>query len=201
MTTKDKIIEASVLLFNEQGVEGITTRHIAKHLGMSQGNLHYHYPNKNQIILTIFEGFLDQIKAAEHRSSTDIFVKDDVLASLIANFKIMYEFRFLFKDHELVWRRLPSIKTTIISLFDLKKAEIKEMIVQYQQMGIFRLGISEAQIDFLSEQFLFAVSSWLGATDYLKQDKDLPVHFAKFTFRFWLPYLTDEEMKSWEAIL
>jgi AcrR family transcriptional regulator len=55
MKTKDKIIFAAIELFNAQGEQNVTTNHIAAHLGMSPGNLYYHFRNKEDIIQAIFE--------------------------------------------------------------------------------------------------------------------------------------------------
>ena len=41
MTTKDKIIETSVKLFNEKGCLNTSTRHISNELGISVRNLYY----------------------------------------------------------------------------------------------------------------------------------------------------------------
>lgn len=40
-STRDRILQASLHLFNTQGERNITTNHIASHLGMSPGNLYY----------------------------------------------------------------------------------------------------------------------------------------------------------------
>jgi len=54
-TTKDRIASAAVELFNASGVGPVTTNHIAAHLGMSPGNLYYHFANKEEIVREAFE--------------------------------------------------------------------------------------------------------------------------------------------------
>jgi len=53
--TKDRIVSAAVELFNASSVGGVTTNHIAAHLGISPGNLYYHYANKEEIVRAAFE--------------------------------------------------------------------------------------------------------------------------------------------------
>lgn len=53
-TTKDRIVDAALELFNAKGVSAITTNHIAEHLGMSPGNLYYHFANKEEIVRESF---------------------------------------------------------------------------------------------------------------------------------------------------
>jgi len=55
MKTPDKIIETAIQLFNEQGTKAVTTNHIAAAVGISPGNLYYHFRNKEDIIRAIFE--------------------------------------------------------------------------------------------------------------------------------------------------
>lgn len=188
------------MLFNTEGVESITTRHIAKSIGISQGNLHYHYPTKNVVIETLFNQFLEEVKNAE-RFKDNSFEKEEVIASMKDNFKIMHKYRCFFKDNEIIWRRLPKIKTTTLELFKLKKSQIKEIIKLYKKQGIFRENISEQQAEFLADQFIFSITSWLSASEYITDKVNVSDYYARFTFRIWLPYLKDDEMKKWEEIL
>ena len=54
MKTKDKIVQTSIELFNRSGVVAVTTNHIAKEMGISPGNLYFHFANKEEIIRQIF---------------------------------------------------------------------------------------------------------------------------------------------------
>ncbi|MCX7979280.1 MAG: TetR/AcrR family transcriptional regulator, partial [Bdellovibrionaceae bacterium] len=55
MRTKERILQTSLDLFNRQGVGVVTTNHIAKAMGISPGNLYFHFRNKEEIIFDLFE--------------------------------------------------------------------------------------------------------------------------------------------------
>jgi AcrR family transcriptional regulator len=54
-STRDRIVSAAVELFNASSVGAVTTNHIAAHLGISPGNLYYHFANKEEIVREAFE--------------------------------------------------------------------------------------------------------------------------------------------------
>ena len=53
--TKEWILETACQLFNEHGTQAISTKRIAKEMGISPGNLYYHFKNKEEIILALFQ--------------------------------------------------------------------------------------------------------------------------------------------------
>jgi AcrR family transcriptional regulator len=53
--TKEWILETACKLFNEHGSQAISTKRIAKEMGISPGNLYYHFKNKEEIIRALVQ--------------------------------------------------------------------------------------------------------------------------------------------------
>lgn len=66
MTTVDRILDASVRLFNEQGFHRVPAMRIAEHLGISPGHLAYHFKNKTEILLALFPRMERDMQALLH---------------------------------------------------------------------------------------------------------------------------------------
>jgi len=99
-STRERILQASLALFNAQGERSVTTNHIAAHLAISPGNLYYHFRNKQMIIAELFaryeadvDGFL---QVPEDRALTI----DDKTRYLEALLSAMWGYRFLHRDLE-----------------------------------------------------------------------------------------------------
>ncbi|AFT68329.1 Transcriptional regulator, TetR family protein [Alloalcanivorax dieselolei B5] len=59
--TKTRILDTALDLFNRHGERNVTTNHIAEALGISPGNLYYHFRNKTAIVAALFERYRQQI--------------------------------------------------------------------------------------------------------------------------------------------
>jgi AcrR family transcriptional regulator len=60
--TKTRILDTALNLFNRAGERNVTTNHIAEGLGISPGNLYYHYRNKAAIVAALFGRYQEQIR-------------------------------------------------------------------------------------------------------------------------------------------
>ena len=61
MRTVERILNASLQLFNTQGVARVTTNAIADAAELSVGNLYYHFKNKDEILIALFDEFQSKI--------------------------------------------------------------------------------------------------------------------------------------------
>lgn len=148
MKTRDKIVYAALTLFNERGERNITTNHIAADLGISPGNLYYHFHNKQEIIYEIFQCYsvelLDSFKPIDPQQESLVQLKH----YLDCIFTLMWKYRFLYANLPQILRQdrvlhekylvvqersqlnLQSIFKACIDLqlFTIKQEEIKPII-------------------------------------------------------------------------
>ena len=109
--TRDRIAQASLELFNAQGERSVTTNHIATHLGISPGNLYYHYPNKQAIIAELFAEYESHVESFLRLPEGRGLTVDDKTFYLEALLAAMWRYRFLHRDLEHLlkatrsWRR------------------------------------------------------------------------------------------------
>ncbi len=100
MKTRDKILQKSLDLFNEQGERKISTNHIAAALGISPGNLYYHFSNKGEIIGELVRQYAGRsmvlLTTPEDRPMTYL----DKLGYFEGILENMWDYRFLHRDLE-----------------------------------------------------------------------------------------------------
>lgn len=202
MDTKQKIRKASIKLFNKSGVPEITTRHIAASINISQGNLHYHYPNKDVLLLTLYDEFISKSLELEQHNSSSMPI-EDMIGSIKDNFQLMYDYRFLFIDREYIWRRVPLIETNYKKLLERKRMEINENVSHYIEDGTFRKDITSSQIEAFIDHLELLLTSWVYLIPFKPElnPKEYSNYFSQLTYRLWLPYLSPEKTDLWESAI
>jgi hypothetical protein len=95
--TAERILEVTLDLFNRFGEPNVSTTLISAEMGISPGNLYYHYPAKDELINTLFATFElrldDLLQAADQvRNVEDAWLFFHML------FELIWEYRFLYRD-------------------------------------------------------------------------------------------------------
>ncbi|HMN93403.1 MAG TPA: TetR/AcrR family transcriptional regulator [Hydrogenophaga sp.] len=95
--TAERILEVSLELFNRFGEPNVSTTLISAELGISPGNLYYHYPAKEELINALFQRFeraLDQILGA----ADGVRNVEDAWFFFHSLFETTWSYRFLYRD-------------------------------------------------------------------------------------------------------
>mgnify|MGYP005987666281 CR=1 FL=1 len=137
MKTRDKIIQASIILFNKHGERNVTTNHIAAHLSISPGNLYYHFRNKEDIILSIYEEYasnllLDTIP----KVSNEVRPLDAIILYMDAVFQMMMKFRFFYSNLPVLLDKNPSLREKYVEVQHSIAERVSQLLVSLKEAGI-----------------------------------------------------------------
>jgi AcrR family transcriptional regulator len=95
--TKARIADAALSLFNSDGENAVTTNHIARAIGISPGNLYYHFANKGEIIAVLFDALDARFRVTLILPIDRELTIDDVLVYSRALADMIYDYRFIFE--------------------------------------------------------------------------------------------------------
>ena len=206
MTTKDKIIETSVKLFNEKGCLNTSTRHISNELGISVGNLYYHFKNKEEILIEIFLRYVNavfkEISFLNHSQDEIFLLKNFLVDTLDSNI----EYRFLHLELNLLLISFSKFKTIMQEQLKLEIKMIKELLYHQMKYGYLK-QINEIEIEFLVSNSWILASSNLAYWNLLSDDIIKNVKKGSLNVYYLIkPYLTqksldDENIKVIEEFL
>jgi len=157
--TRERILETSLELFNARGEPNVTTNHIADELGISPGNLYYHYRNKDDIVEQLFaryEARMDQALLVPDGRLPNL---EDVWLQLHLVFECMWSFRFLYRDLVDIVLRNRKLKQHFARILNRAAASAEKVLKGLAHAEILRATPDE--IHATAENVLLVATFWL----------------------------------------
>jgi len=95
--TAERILEVTLALFNRFGEPNVSTTLISAELGISPGNLYYHYPAKDELINTLFDRY-ERALGELLRAADEVSNVEDAWLFFHMLFELIWSHRFLYRD-------------------------------------------------------------------------------------------------------
>lgn len=198
--TRDRILHASLELFNTLGEPNVTTLLISDELDISPGNLYYHFNNKSDIVSELFIDF-------ERQMNDLLTVPEDVSISLDQQnfflhllFETVARYRFLYQDLVNVLSRYPHLQPKFRTILKQKNAAFYRICNSFKEQGF--MTINPEELATLCEQLTLTTCYW-SSYDTLSNMGDRnavnPARGVYQTMCLMLPYLAPEQKE--EALL
>ncbi len=109
LNTREKILNAALALFNEQGTSAVSTNHIAVAIDISPGNLYYHFRNKEDIIRALYERLFATWDRAFQLPADRAPTLADLEAMIAANYQLIWDYRFAYREMAVLLRNDPAL--------------------------------------------------------------------------------------------
>ncbi len=136
--TAERILEASLALFNRFGESHVSTAAIAADLGISSGNLYYHYRAKEEIVNALF-GQYQQALTELLQSGSDVADVEDAWSFTHRLFELLWQYRFLYRDLNHLLSRNRQLETQFPVLMQAKIQAMHALLVALGRSGALHL--------------------------------------------------------------
>ena len=198
--TKGKILQESLLLFNEQTFNQTTTANIAKSSDVLEGSLWYHFKSKKDLLVehikliqSSFETNIENLKVGD---------KKIVIQKRLSIYGFVWDFRYIFRDS------FDSYEKDDMKLADLIKKtnalldELIEDVLKYS-VEIKIIEVDSNDLEEIGELVLIIGKHWLDYSrkkypedsDHLLQKKGI-----NLLIKVLYPYLTKDSKEIMDSI-
>lgn len=160
-STRERIVEAAIALFNERGTRAVSTNHIAEALGMSPGNLYYHFRNKEEIILAAYQKALAEYDAAWERAGAAVPSPEAVFDLMESTFEVEWRYRFFQREAGALVQADPALAEQYRSVQRQRLALLRALVDSWIASGVL-VEMEEQQRDDLVTATYVLGESWVG---------------------------------------
>lgn len=155
--TKTKILQTALGLFNNEGESQVSAVDIASVMGISPGNLYYHYKGKDQIITALFEDFEEEIRMVLSAPIKEPLNMTNNWVYLYIIFEEIYDFSFFYRNMSELLTRIPELKPRFARILSLKEQTVFSLLSTLDESGhlTFKEGEKGALAGRIAQHFTF----------------------------------------------
>ena len=142
--TAERILEVTLELFNRFGEPNVSTTLISAELGISPGNLYYHYPAKDELINSL----LDRYETALHElldASEGVRDVEDAWFFMHSLFELIWQYRFLYRDLNDLLSKNRKLETHFQRVIEHKTRSVKALLNSMVRHRAMTMDTREAE--------------------------------------------------------
>ncbi len=195
-STKDRIVEAAVGLFNERWDGGGLDEPHRQGAGISPGNLYYHYGNKEEIIRAIYDRMIAEWGEVWTPPEDRVFDLGYLRVVLEENFSLQWKYRFFYRETIALMRRDPELARRYQAVQQERVKEQELFLDHFVEAGIVRRPEDPDAFNALVKVGWIVATNWLSFLETggerveakkMEEGVDLIMQILR-------PYLTEEAL-------
>ena len=170
MKTRDKILATSLLLFNQEGEQNVTTVDIANEMDISPGNLYYHFKGKESIIDALYERYEGELTGLLKQSLEKTLSIEDHWLFIYVIFEEIYQFRFFYLNAANIMLKYPDIERRFRRLIKVKIKTIEALCSHLMEKLDF--DVDGVDVQLLAENIALSLLYWFPYQQLLRPGAD-----------------------------
>ncbi|MGJ7493676.1 TetR/AcrR family transcriptional regulator [Variovorax sp. RT4R15] len=198
--TAQRILETALDLFNRFGEPNVSTTLVAADLGISPGNLYYHYPAKDELINRLYEAYEAELDELLH-ASEGVHDVEDAWFFMHSLFELIWRYRFLYRDLNDLLSKNRLLETRFQAVLKNKVRAIRTLLAGMARAG--HLEIDAREVDALAQSMVVVLTYWL-SYEYVRNPREAlePAHAqgallrgGQHTLHLLAPYLVPAQRR------
>ncbi len=157
--TRQRILDTTLALYNEHGEPQVSTSLIAAELGISAGNLHYHFRRKDELSAALMDRFVAEFDALLPPAGWRANHVEDAWLLLHLLLETLWRYRFLFRDLSGIMARDRRASQRLAGVFERAVGVSRGICLGLVEQGV--MTATAAEIDALSGNIAVVSLYWL----------------------------------------
>ena len=156
--TAERILETTLELFNRFGEPNVSTTLISAELGISPGNLYYHYPARDELVTRLFDRY--ELALRELLAASDgVRNVEDAWFFTHSLFELIWQYRFLYRDLNDLLSNHRRLETHFRLLLEHKEQSVRTLLGGLQRTGA--LAIDAREVAPVATSMVVLATYWL----------------------------------------
>lgn len=199
--TRNRILVASLLLFNEHGVPRTTINEIADEIDISPGNLHYHFRRKEDIVDALTAEFQADARRVLQPPETDTVSLDDFWLFLHVLLELTAAYRFMLTDTDVLAADYPKVGRVLQHFARGLNATFELYLLALVGNGLLRGDMEDVHNTGRNLAVIALMSGRFDELAGLRQDADdAAMHVARSILDMLKPLATAEAARQLEKL-
>ena len=157
--TRERVLQVALALFNDRGIERVTTAEIAAAATINEGNLYYYFQKKEHLALALFDLFSVTLVATAERRVADPADPNAFAHYHRGWFDLMWEFRFFYRDGAALRVLAPAVREKLHALTLRGQSAVHRVFFLMRAHGFLRA--SDDEIAMLIDNLWIVSSYWM----------------------------------------
>ena len=201
-STKEKIIQKAIELFNKHGLYNVLNQDIADASGVSLSNFNYHFPKKKDLLYFVC-GYLSYV--LDHRIKENTLLANDGIILELTKIFLQFEndFKFFYLETQNILRSHPDLKEQM-------ENRVKEDIQMIKNLNYIAIGKGYMHLepedfpglyDILANQIWMTSHFWFAQTTLKRIEGNGVNQGLQACYAALHPYLTSKGKCIYRAFL
>jgi AcrR family transcriptional regulator len=201
--TREKILQTALALFNQHGYTQVTIRMIAGDMGISSGNLNYHFKKREDILVVLYEEMVAVFDQRVSALPDTVLSLERVYNDIKSSMERMVAYRFFWTDLYHILGIHAKIRTHFHATLDARRKGYAFLFKSLEAQSLLLPAPYPGAYKQLAEKMIIFSNTWI----YAAQLYPLPTlttaadQNAKLLFSYLWPYLTPAGKAKMQAIL